>query len=55
MGKCRFNKEWLAHYQWLEELKDNKEKVWCKLCKKDFDISNKGIAAVTQHAKAKTH
>lgn len=55
MGKCRFNKEWLAAHQWLGEVKNDKEKAKCKLCKKEFSISNKGYADVKQHLKTSTH
>lgn len=55
MGKCKFNKEWLSTHQWLEEDKNDNYKAKCKLCNKDFSISNKGYSAVKQHMESNTH
>lgn len=55
MGKCVFNKEWINTYPWLQEVKGNNSKGSCKLCKKEFSVSNKGIRDVTQHATSKIH
>lgn len=55
MGRCAFNKEWIDEYSWLQEVKRDKFKGSCKLCKKEFSVSNKGIRDVKQHADGKTH
>lgn len=55
MGKCHFNKDWLAMHPWLEEVKNDKDKAKCKLCNKNFSVSNKGYADVKQHLKSSGH
>lgn len=54
-GKCKFNKEWLKIYDWIEEVKDDKDKAKCKLCNSMFSVSNKGHASITQHRDTTTH
>lgn len=55
MGKCKFQKDWLAEYKWLEQVKNDTEKAKCKLCNKGFSVANKGIANVKQHQQTSTH
>lgn len=55
MGKCHFNKTWLETHSWLGEVKDDTGKAKCKLCNKDFSVSNKGYADVKQHIQTSTH
>ncbi|XP_055307724.1 uncharacterized protein LOC129571876 [Sitodiplosis mosellana] len=56
MGKCYFNKEWIPQYKsWLAESKLGRENAYCKLCKRDFSIVNKGIADVKQHMGTNVH
>lgn len=54
-GKCKFNKEWLSNYAWLEEVSERPDKGYCKLCNSTITIGSKGIAAVTQHRDSRTH
>jgi hypothetical protein len=55
MGKCKFNKEWLSSHPWLEEDKNDECKAKCKLCNKDFSVSNKGYHAVKLHMETSAH
>ena len=54
---CIFNNNWLTsskYSSWL--VKSNcKSKARCKLCCKDFDISNMGVSALESHASGKKH
>ncbi|XP_051238135.1 uncharacterized protein LOC127353140 [Dicentrarchus labrax] len=57
-GKCAFNISWLSkdrYKLWLETEQENDQHARCKLCKKSFDVSNMGEAALTSHAKGTKH
>ena len=54
---CHFRESWLQEPEfapWLQP-EDNDTKGYCKLCRKSFDLSNMGIAAVKSHMKSKQH
>ncbi|KAI7800010.1 hypothetical protein IRJ41_021141, partial [Triplophysa rosa] len=56
-GKCRFNNAWLhsdKYNVWLERDHDP-GRAKCRLCKKLFDISNMGEAALSSQAKGAKH
>lgn len=56
-GKCLFNVTWLSsekYKNWLAADSDA-SRARCKLCKKSFDISNMGEAALASHAKGVKH
>ena len=38
--------------QWVEEVKDEKTKTTCSICKKIFSLSNMGSAALKSHEKS---
>ncbi len=57
-GKCRFNNVWIhdeyKYKGWLEKDQDP-GRAKCTLCRKMFDISNMGEAALSSHAKGAKH
>jgi len=56
-GKAKFQETWLRLPQFKDWLKKtpNVDNAHCLLCKKDFDVSNMGIAALHSHSKGKKH
>lgn len=57
-GKCKFNDLWLLEdfaKKWLSEVKDDKYKAYCKICRSKFDISHSGIGSIKTHAKGMKH
>ena len=59
MGKCTFSQAWLnnGQYQsWIARTSDgSKSRARCRLCQKDFDVSNMGEAALKSHMSGKKH
>ncbi len=56
-GKCRFRNVWIQDEKykgWLEKDQDP-GRAKCTLCRKTFDISNMGEAALSSHAKGAKH
>lgn len=53
--KCRFNKEWVNEYKWLEAINADKSRAKCTICNKDFSIGNKGISDEKQHMQSGGH
>lgn len=54
--KCIFNDSWLSDQRFSEWLKKaTAYRAYCKLCAKDFDISNMGVSALVSHAGGKKH
>jgi len=56
-GKCSFKNIWLEDTRftdWLSRASDI-HKARCRVCMKDFDISNMGEAALTSHATGQRH
>ena len=41
--------------QWVQEVKDDKMKATCTVCKKTFSLSNKGSTALKSHEKSEKH
>lgn len=57
-GQCIFNDAWLKDvmYQtWLASVPGDKHKGKCKVCKKDFDISNMGECSLKSHSSSLKH
>ena len=52
MGKTKFQSYWLKEFSWIESLKGDSGKVWCKLCKKSFKIDGSGKSQVLSHQKS---
>lgn len=50
-----YNDSWKSTYDWICPSQDSKFKARCRLCKKEFAISNGGIQQVKQHSQTKTH
>jgi len=56
-GKCSFKNIWLedtCFTDWLRRASDI-HKARCRVCMKDFGISNMGEAALTSHATGQRH
>jgi hypothetical protein len=56
-GACIFNDSWTTHSEysvWVVRAAD-KSKARCRLCLKDFDVSNMGESALKSHAKGTKH
>lgn len=54
-GKCVFNPAWVendCYKVWLTSVMD-KNKAYCKLCYKEFDIGKMGESALKSHMKGK--
>ncbi len=56
-GKCRFNNVWLHDEKYKGWLEKDQDPGLAKgmLCRKRFDISNMGEAALSSHAKSVKH
>ena len=56
-NKCIFNDSWLSDSRFSQWLKRsvNSTKAYCNFFKKDFDISNIGVAGLTVMQLAKKH
>ena len=56
-NKCIFNDSWLSDSRFSQWLKRsvNSAKAYCNFCQKDFDISDMGVAGLTNHAACKKH
>ncbi|KAK7090140.1 hypothetical protein V1264_009981 [Littorina saxatilis] len=58
-GNCVFNRQWLANAKykaWLAEASDkSKHHARCFVCKKDFNISSMGEAALKSHMAGARH
>ena len=52
---CTFREIWLNSYTWLKKSKNNNLYGHCKVCKKDFLISNGGKSDVQHHANSVSH
>lgn len=59
--KCIFNADWLNStifadwHSWLRPVSNDSGRAFCVTCKKSFDISNMGKAAIRSHAGGQTH
>lgn len=53
--KSVFQKLWEDKYGWVQEDSTSKNHAWCKVCKKQFSLSNMGIQAIISHAASKKH
>ena len=57
-GITTFQPEWLTmpeYVEWLARSTKSKNKAFCKLCKKHFDIGNMGKGALNSHTDGETH
>ena len=57
-GVCKFSEQWLSddkYATWLAPCNGDVYKARCKVCLKNFDISNMGEAAIKSHAKGNQH
>ena len=53
-----FRNEWLLDAEfkeWIEEVKGDRTKLKCKLCRREFNLSNMGTAALKSHMKYQKH
>ncbi|CAH0563016.1 unnamed protein product [Brassicogethes aeneus] len=56
--RCYFKTDWLTDPNfnlWVEECKSNSSVIFCKICKKNVDISNMGVSALKSHMKSVKH
>jgi hypothetical protein len=51
----KFNSTWPLQFTWVKQGLGDSKKAHCKLCRKDFDISNQGLTAIKEHEKSKKH
>ena len=57
MAKRTFDSDWASETlnpsfsQWVQEVKDDKTKATCAVCKKTFSLSNMGSTALKSHVK----
>lgn len=51
---CTFRECWLDEYSWIQPT-ENKNRVYCIICEKDFGVSYGGKNDVKRHEEAKTH
>lgn len=59
--QCTFNKVWLdpkhspEFFEWLNDVPDNPASAYCKVCCKQFKLSNMGRQAIVSHSKGPKH
>ena len=57
-GKCNFKVSWISnpmYRNWIAAVKNNTFFAPCKLCHKNFDISNVGECSLKNHMVSKKH
>lgn len=57
-SKSRFNDSWLdseRHKSWLAKCEKSVFYAYCKVCKKEFCLSNMGERALVSHTEGKKH
>lgn len=52
--RTNFHPSWLSNYSWIKEA-SVKWEAFCKLCQKQFSLSNMGENAIISHANGKGH
>lgn len=51
-----FNDKWLNEFDWLQRVdKSQSSLAYCKICRKQFSVENKGYTSLTQHSASKNH
>ena len=58
MGKCTFNRKWLADERfsdWIKEFKGDKHSANCVTCNRIIDLGKMGEYALTSHMNSKRH
>lgn len=53
--KTAFDVNWCTKYTWVRENANDKHSAFCKLCKSEFSVANRGEGALQQHQKTKKH
>lgn len=53
--KTVFNSNWLKVYSWISSVDGNDSKAFCKICKKAFSISSRGVASIKEHSEGDKH
>lgn len=58
MGKSKFQKSWLdrpEYKNWLQEDRQDQHKAFCCVCRRSFDVTNMGEAALKSHSTGTKH
>lgn len=54
-NKKSYNPIWESKYNWLDTVQSDIYAARCKICKKNFLISNSGVGQVKRHAESSKH
>ena len=52
---CKFQKEWLENYSWIEEVEGNPQKAKCIWCLSTISIGSRGVSDLTKHMETAKH
>lgn len=56
-GSNYFNEAWLREFQWFQKYdpKSKFSEAFCKICRSNFSVQNKGHSALSRHEKTQKH